>query len=310
MDDRRLRAAAAAALLGAALALTGAGAPAGAPDVPAAPEKAPPASPGAGDQDARDGEDDSTVAPIPEGYDRLPRRNIAGPGDYAIREKLTRVLARDPDLASEKYYVILVNGGVVFSGEMTTCALKQRVLRTAAAIRGVVNVTDEMRVAGAGVGDDELEQAVGGLLADAAAEVGLKDLEVESEGGVVTLTGTVRDFQARVRAEDLAATVVGVSRVANRLRAADAPGGGDDGSLARAVVAYLSDFRLFPYPAEIDVEVRDGVAFLTGRVGLYIARTLAGNMANQVRGLARVDNQIRVDPSLGPVRASVRLKPR
>jgi osmotically-inducible protein OsmY len=125
----------------------------------------------------------------------------------------------------------------------------------------------------------------------------------------VTLTGTVRDYAARIRAEDLAGAVAGVTRVANRLRAADAPAGTDDGSLGRAVAAYLGDFRRYPYPAEIQVQVDGGVATLTGRVNLFIGRVLAGNMAAQVGGVVRVDNRIKVDPSLGPVRTTVKALP-
>jgi osmotically-inducible protein OsmY len=256
------------------------------------------------------GEDDDQVAPIPDGYAQRPGgRNIAGPGDYGVREKVVRVLARDPEIAAQPYRLILVNGGAVFSGQMGTLALKMRALRTAASIRGVINVTDEMRVAPSDAGDAGLRDAVGGLLSDATEELGLRDLRVECEGGVVTLTGTVRDYPARIRAEDLAGAVAGVTRVANRLRAADAPAGTDDGSLRRAVAAYLGDFRRYPYPAEIQVQVDGGVATLTGRVNLFIGRVLAGNMAAQVGGVVRVDNRIKVDPSLGPVRTTVKALP-
>lgn len=258
-------------------------------------------------QNPRNAEDDSQVAPIPEGYQQRPGRNIAGPGDYALREKLMRLLSREPELAQQKFRVILVNGGVVFSGEMETCALKMRALRAAASVRGVINVTDEMRVPAAGMGDPELRKGVLGVLS--ASNLGLQDLDVQVEGGIVTLAGTVRDFAARVLAEDLAGQVVGVSRIANRLRAADAPSGSDDPTLARAVAAYISDFRIYPYPAEIQVRVRDGIAHLTGRSNLYLGRVLAGNMASQVGGIRSVDNRIKVDPSLGPMRTRVRPLP-
>jgi osmotically-inducible protein OsmY len=46
-------------------------------------------------------------------------------------------------------------------------------------------------------------------------------VEVEVEGGEVTLTGRVEDRDARWLAEDLVESVPGVSLVHNRLRAAD-----------------------------------------------------------------------------------------
>lgn len=284
----------AAAVLAAALGAARAAGPAGAP------------------VDPRDSEteDDSQIAPIPQGAGaQAEGRNIAGPGDYSIREKVLRALTRDPELSGGTFRLIMVNGGAVFSGEIATCARKTRALRTAASVRGVINVTDEMRVPASGAGDGELRRAVGGLLAGAEGELGLRDLEVTSEGGVVTLAGTVKDFAARIRAEDLAGTVAGVSRIANRMRAADAPSGTDDATLTRALIGYLGDYRQYPYPAEIQVRVRDGVATLTGRSNLFIGRVLAGNMAMQVKGIDRVDNRIRTDPSLGPLRTTVRPAP-
>src|SRR5207245_2203320 len=83
------------------------------------------------------------AAPAP----RAQVRNIAGPGDYALRERLAGLLGRDADLGHQKIAVVMVNGGAVFSGEVASCALEMRALRLAAAVRGVINVTDEMRVA-------------------------------------------------------------------------------------------------------------------------------------------------------------------
>src|SRR5256712_13370765 len=75
-----------------------------------------------------------------------PKRNIAGPGDYALREKIVHLIGRDPDLAQEAFTIVMVNGGAVYSGPIKTCALERRALMIAATLRGVVNVTDEMIV--------------------------------------------------------------------------------------------------------------------------------------------------------------------
>jgi osmotically-inducible protein OsmY len=238
-----------------------------------------------------------------------PKRNIAGPGDYAVREKLMRLLGRDADLGKEKFYVVLVNGGAVFSGEVTNCALKTRALRLAASLRGIINVTDEMRVPPAELSDSDLAKAVRNLLRGAAEEIGLKDLDVETRDAAVTLSGTVRDFAARTRAEEIAGTVLGVTRVANRLRPADAPAGRDDATIGKAIVAYLGDYRILPYPALIQARVRGGTVTLNGRVNLFIARQLAGNLASLVGGVTGVENRLKVDGSLEPRRATVELEP-
>jgi len=225
------------------------------------------------------------------------QRNIAGPGDYALREKIVQYLGRDQDLAKEKFRLILVNGGAVFSGEIASCALKKRALTTAADVRGVINVTDEMTVTRGGAPDVELAKAVTGLLGGAAQGIGLTDLRVKVDDGVLTLDGTVEDLPARGKAEDLAGTVLGITRISNHLLPRNAPSGGDDASIQKAALAYLSDFHQFAYPGDITVKIEHGVATLRGRVSLYMGRQQAGMVASLVRGVARVDNRIKVDPS-------------
>ncbi|MGH9748350.1 MAG: BON domain-containing protein [Candidatus Polarisedimenticolia bacterium] len=252
----------------------------------------------------------TAAAPAPPPAPAAPPRNIAGPGDYQVRERVIRVLTRDPELQNEPgYHVVLVNGGVVLSGEMSSCAIKTRALRLAASTRGVINVTDEVRVRAAMVEDDDLRRAVRGVLEDRAAELGLQELSVEVDGGVARLGGRVTGLAQRIAAEEAAGRVAGITRVANHLLPADAPGGTDDPSLARAVQGYLRDFRLFPHVAEIEVAVRDGVVTLTGRTNLCIGRQLAGNMTSLVGGVARVDNRIRVDPSLATRRTIINVVP-
>src|SRR5712691_4232655 len=82
----------------------------------------PPAAPGSSAPPGPSAAPGSSAAPRPS--PAPPARNIAGPGDYALREKLVGLLGRDPDLGHEKIMVVLVNGGVVFSGEVSTCALE------------------------------------------------------------------------------------------------------------------------------------------------------------------------------------------
>ncbi|HKB08006.1 MAG TPA: BON domain-containing protein [Candidatus Polarisedimenticolia bacterium] len=227
-----------------------------------------------------------------------PRRNIAGPGDYALREKLVRLISTDDALKEEQFRIILVNGGVVFSGPISNCAKRRRALTTAATIRGVVNVTDEMTVPRGDLPDAELAKAAVGLLGEASNELGLKDLDARVADGVLTLEGTVKDLASRTRAEEIAGGVLGINRISNRLRPANAPSGSDDASLQIAVTNYLGDFHNYGYASDLKVKVQQGVAVLTGRVALYLARQQAALAAAQVKGVVRVDNLIKIDPAL------------
>jgi hyperosmotically inducible periplasmic protein len=245
-----------------------------------------------------------TVQPAP-----TPPRNIGGPGDYGLREKLISELAREPGIRQEKFTVVLVNGGAVFSGEVGSHAVKQRILTIAAVTRGVINVTDQMSVKRADLPHAALQKAVTDLLQQAAAGLGLQDARVEMHEGVATLEGSVPDLAARIRAEEIAGGVLGVRQILNHLQPRDAPTPTDDASLLKAVVGYLGDYRHYAFPAEITVAVRGGVVTLEGRCAYYLARQQAALLASFVKGVTRVENHLKVDPSLQRRGAAVQRAP-
>jgi osmotically-inducible protein OsmY len=247
---------------------------------------------------ARAAEAQPPSQPAPAPAPAAPKRNIAGPGDYLIRQKLMELYGRDAELGKERFRLILVNGGAIFSGEIKNCAAARRALSIAATTRGVIHVTDEMTVRRGDVPDPELAKAAQAVLADAAEGLGLKDLDVKVDEGVLTLRGTVRDVGARNRAEDLAGTVMGITRISNLLVPDGVPAGTDDASLARAVVGFLSDYHQFAFGGEITVGANQGVVTLKGRVVLVMARQQAAVVASLVKGVTRVENLLRVDPSL------------
>jgi hypothetical protein len=65
--------------------------------------------------------------------------------------------------------------------------------------------------------DESLRQEIREIL-NADPEVEATDIEVEVEGGAVTLRGAVVDSDARLLAEELVESLVGVREVHNRLR--------------------------------------------------------------------------------------------
>jgi len=195
------------------------------------------------------------------------------------------------------FRVILVNGGAVFSGPVKNCALKRKALVIASLVRGVINVTDEMSVPRGDVTDNELAKAVASVLDGAAQSLELKDLDVLVADGILTLKGTVKDLASRTHAEEIAGTVSGITRIANRLQSANAPSGADDGMLLAALLTYLRDFRNFDFGSDVSIKVDHGVVTLNGIVGLCLARQQAALAAAQVKGVVRVDNRIKVDPS-------------
>ena len=225
-------------------------------------------------------------------------RNIGGPGDYAVRVKLVKRLADEPELANSGFKVVLVNGGAVFSGTVPTWSLKRRALTEAGTSRGIVHVTDQMQVARGEVSDEQILAAVSRLLKERQETLGIQSFEVEVLDGEMTLSGVVKDFGARVRAEEVAGSVQGVMRLVNRLLPADAPSGADDVSIRKAVATYLGNPSSYPYHGEIEIQVKEARVVLTGRLAYFLARQQAGAMTALVGGVSGVDNRIKVDPSV------------
>jgi len=241
---------------------------------------------------------DAQAQPAPaEAAPAPPVRNIGGPGDYPLRERLVQRITRDPGLTGFRPSIVLVNGGVVFSGSVPSWTMRRRALAIAGAMRGVINVTDQMTVPRGDVTDGALVKGIAGVLSERKDLLELKDLDVTVQDGTATLRGVVKNFAARVHAEEIAGTVLGAQTIVNRLRPANAPSGTDDATIRKALASYLGDFRDYPYPGDLAVEVKDGVAILTGEVGLYLGRQQAGTMAALVGGVKRVDNRIKVEPS-------------
>ncbi|MDQ3170592.1 MAG: BON domain-containing protein [Acidobacteriota bacterium] len=150
-------------------------------------------------------------------------------------------------------------------------------------------------------------------------------IDVDTQGGVVTLTGAVENQAAKDRAVQLARETDGVTRVEDRLTvnpaatadsrareagsdAAGATSGAADraGDAAAGVGAAVTDAsvtaavktRLLADPdvagLRIDVDTTDKVVTLTGTVATAAQKTEAESIARDTTGVTRVVNNLRV----------------
>lgn len=136
-------------------------------------------------------------------------------------------------------------------------------------------------------------------------------LNVDVEGSVATLTGTVENEVKRELAEQVALGIEGIETVDNRIRV-------DPGVRPRLVSVAAVDERLDDATVEarvkskllwntrtegldIGVESREGLVTLSGESASAQARELAGKLAASTEGVERVDNAIRVTGEPGTV---------
>jgi len=117
-------------------------------------------------------------------------------------------------------------------------------------------------------------------------------IDVSTENGIVTLSGSVDSYFAKLEAENTAESVKGVLAVVNDI---------DVKPIVRTDIQIRSDIisalALDPVTEwfEIDVKVDDGVVSLTGEVDSYTEKTTAEEVAEDVRGVIDVNNLLTYD---------------
>jgi osmotically-inducible protein OsmY len=119
-------------------------------------------------------------------------------------------------------------------------------------------------------------------------------------GGVVTLTGFVRNLNQKWQAEDAAKRVAGVRAVANdlelRLPTIDPR---TDPEIAEDVADAI--YRLLPEVSDkIKASVADGRVTLEGEVEWFSHKARAVEAARRVRGVTEVIDNIHIKPLLAP----------
>ncbi|NNE43453.1 MAG: BON domain-containing protein [Gemmatimonadetes bacterium] len=118
-------------------------------------------------------------------------------------------------------------------------------------------------------------------------------IDVTTDDGIVSLTGTVDNLLAKERAVRLAETVRGVRSVVDRVTVKPPRPRADEAVRDDVVAALLMDPAADSY--EIGVDVEDGHVTLTGTVQSWKERELSETVARSVRGVTGVTDEIRVD---------------
>lgn len=112
-------------------------------------------------------------------------------------------------------------------------------------------------------------------------------IDVSTEDGVVTLSGSVRRLSAKLAAGYAAETVRGVVGVFNDIEVEPAPR--LDSHIRGDVIAALTDDPVTDV-VDIEVSVKDGVVTLSGAVDSAVERSVAEQLAQGVAGVVDVRN--------------------
>jgi osmotically-inducible protein OsmY len=127
---------------------------------------------------------------------------------------------------------------------------------------------------------------------------------VTNADGVVTLSGYVETYAARLSAERAARRVYGVKAVANELEVKLAQERIDPDIAKDALQALQNRIGI---PAGLNVTVRDGYISLAGAVEWMYQKTAAERAVRYLRGVRGVFNNITVQPRVAPKEVQKRI---
>jgi osmotically-inducible protein OsmY len=126
-------------------------------------------------------------------------------------------------------------------------------------------------------------------------EISAKDVGVEVDDGVVTLTGTVESYAKKVAAERAVLRIEGVRAVANDI-SVKALGTSQDTDIAKAAATAIESNSLVPID-KIEIIVKNGKITLTGEVDWAYQRSAAVASVRLLSGVRDVIDLIRVKPA-------------
>ena len=139
--------------------------------------------------------------------------------------------------------------------------------------------------------DDGITSAVEGALLD---ENGVfpNDVDISTDQGIVTLSGSVDNLFAKERAVKIAESIRGVRGVINRITVT--PVSRHDEDIRKDILtALLQDPATESY--QVAVSVQDAIATLTGSVGSYAEKQLTARIAKGVIGIKDVHNDVTIN---------------
>jgi hyperosmotically inducible protein len=245
--------------------------------------------------------------------------------DAEIEKNVRHALEADKDLADSSISVQSVNHGVVLlGGDAETMGDHLEAIRTARTVPGVKRVTSEItgpdqhadaeirRISDSGAAKDPnrgVDDVASDMYITSATKLRLiadsatpaLDINVDTTNGVVTLFGMVPSEKASQAAVANARQVSGVKRVINELQVVpkqqqDAVAAKDED--VQEAVEEAIEKRSDLDDASITVEVKGGVARLSGTVASEDDRLAAAMAARSTRGVRSVLwNALQIKPS-------------
>lgn len=200
--------------------------------------------------------------------------------------RLSPVVGRLPIDAAAK------DGKVVLTGRVDTLYEAWEAVDRAGGARGALDVESRLAIGDGARRDASVESDVRRKFSD-LPDVASAGVAVAVQGGVATLTGTLRDARVRFQAADAAAQVQGVREVVDRFDTGER----DDGELLAAVEGTIGRRSLSRVSGDVRVRVEGGVVTLEGTVSRFSEKRRARELVLGINGAKGVADLLSVAPA-------------
>ncbi|HQT75750.1 MAG TPA: BON domain-containing protein [Rhodopila sp.] len=215
--------------------------------------------------------------------------------DKALQHAVTEELEWAPHVDASRIQVAVHDGVVHLSGHVASLTEKKAANRTIWHLEGVTGVRDDIVVQPAEAdrhADEELSRRARQVL-DWDAIIPASQIGVATEGGVITLSGTVDEAYQRAEAEQRVQHLAGVVHVENRIVIRPRPEvTAEVGKHVRRALERHSELD----SSRIVVDVQGSNVTLSGKVPSYTQRRIAENAAWAAPGVDEVMDLLQVSP--------------
>ena len=216
------------------------------------------------------------------------------PTDDNLREVVTEELCQDSRLELLDFFVKVYHGHVTLEGSVANAYQMQIASSDASNVVGVAWVTNHLKVRPIRRDDSEIRDDITfEILTDDA--LWNQNITVKVNEGVVTLSGKVDTGYDRVHATSVTSRIRGVKEVINNIHVNWTQEYADAELFKKIWDRIRSNWLISPVKDNIKVNVRKGVATLTGTVCNWGERNEAELVTLNTNGIRLVINQLQVE---------------
>lgn len=223
--------------------------------------------------------------------------------DFDIQKDIEGLLANDVRISGENISVKVNDGNVSLNGEVGSAAKKAHaeILSWVAGVKNVnienlsvdtwVNNQNRKNIADYNRSNKEVETAIKEIFRNDPRLHAFK-IQVESNDGMVILSGKVDNLQSKYAAKEDASNVIGVYSIKNFITVRPNKVPSDKILKSRVDAGLTKDPYIERF--EINILTRNGKVFLSGLVDNYFEKYHAENVVSSINGVVNVDNNIDV----------------